>query len=152
MDDKSRSITKATFTEYLRNKGLRKTPERFAILDKVCDMDRHFDIETLYAAIEAEGFHVSRATLYNNMELFVDCGIVRKHQFGSQSAQYEREIGTTNHLHLICRQCGKIKEVNDPELVKFMSLRRYSAFHSMDFCLYVRGICAACARRNKRKK
>ncbi len=152
IDDKSRTMARAALTEYLRVKKLRKTPERYAILDKVCVMTRHFDIEALYVAIEDDGFHVSRATLYNTMELFIDCGIVRRHQFGSQPAQYELVAGMSNHLHLICQQCGKIKESQDPELVKFMNSRSYSAFHTSYFCLYVYGTCAACARRNKRKE
>lgn len=150
IDDRSRTTARAALTEYLRVKRLRKTPERYAILDKVCAMAHHFDIETLYAAIEDDGFHVSRATLYNAMDLFTDCGIVRRHKFGAEPAQYERAAGASNHLHLICQQCGKIKEAKDPELVKFMGTRRYSAFHASYFCLYVYGVCAACARRNKR--
>jgi len=150
IDEKSRTTAKAALTEYLRIKKLRKTPERYAILDKVCEMNRHFDIDMLYDIIEEDGFHVSRATLYNTMELFTDCGIVRRHQFGNQPMQYERVAGLSNHLHLICQQCGKIKEAKDPELVKFMNSRKYSAFHNAWFCLYVYGTCAACARRNKR--
>ena len=134
IDDKLRTAARATLTEYLKAKRLRKTPERYAILDKVCEMNKHFDIEALYAAIEGDGYHVSRATIYNTMELLSDCGIVRRHQFGAQPAQ-----------------CGKIKEVKDPELVSFMNSRRYSAFHDSYFCLYVYGICAACTRRNRRE-
>ena len=147
IDDKLRTAARATLTEYLKAKRLRKTPERYAILDKVCEMNKHFDIEALYAAIEGDGYHVSRATIYNTMELLSDCGIVRRHQFGAQPAQYERVSATVNHL----QQCGKIKEVKDPELVSFMNSRRYSAFHDSYFCLYVYGICAACTRRNRRE-
>ena len=98
IDEKSRTTAKAALTEYLRIKKLRKTPERYAILDKVCEMNRHFDIDMLYDIIEEDGFHVSRATLYNTMELFTDCGIVRRHQFGNQPMQYERVAGLSNHL------------------------------------------------------
>lgn len=150
-DDKSRISARAALTEYLKVKKLRKTPERYAILDKVYEMATHFDIDALYADIEKAGYHVSRATIYNTMELLSDCGIVRRHQFGAQPAQYERVSATVNHLHLICQQCGKIKEVKDPELVSFMNSRRYSAFHDSYFCLYVYGICAACTRRNRRE-
>lgn len=150
-DDKSRISARAALTEYLKVKKLRKTPERYAILDKVYEMATHFDIDALYADIEKDGYHVSRATIYNTMELLSDCGIVRRHQFGAQPAQYERVSATVNHLHLICQQCGKIKEVKDPELVSFMNSRRYSAFHDSYFCLYVYGICAACTRRNRRE-
>lgn len=150
MEDKSRISAKAAFTEYLKVKKLRKTPERYAILDKVFEMATHFDIDALYADIEKDGYHVSRATIYNTMELFTDCGLVRRHQFGSQPAQYERVTGLSTHLHLICQQCGKIKEAKDPELIAFMKNRNYSAFHASFFNMYVYGLCSACARRNKR--
>lgn len=150
-DEKSLAASRAALTEYLRVKNMRKTPERFAILDKVCAMNVHFDIEALYGAIAADGFHVSRATLYSTMDLFVDCGIVRRHQFGTQPAQYERVTGESNHVHLICRDCGRIKEAKDQELVRFINSRRYSAFNSAYFCLYVYGTCSACARRHRRE-
>ena len=150
IDDKLRTAARATLTEYLKAKRLRKTPERYAILDKVCEMNKHFDIEALYAAIEGDGYHVSRATIYNTMELLTDCGLVRRHQFGSQPAQYECVAGLSTHIHLICQQCGKIKEAKDPELIAFMKNRNYSAFHQAFFNMYVYGLCSACARRNKR--
>lgn len=150
LDEKSLIALRAALTEYLRVRNLRKTPERFAILDKIATMNRHFDIEMLYEAIGADGFHVSRATLYNTMELFSDCGIVRRHQFGTQPAQYEVVSGISNHLHLICRQCGRIKEVKDPELVKFINTRHYSAFQNSYFSLYIYGACNTCMRRDKR--
>ena len=149
-DDMSRISARAALTEYLKVKKLRKTPERYAILDKVYEMATHFDIDALYADIEKDGYHVSRATIYNTMELLTDCGLVRRHQFGSQPAQYECVAGLSTHIHLICQQCGKIKEAKDPELIAFMKNRNYSAFHQAFFNMYVYGLCSACARRNKR--
>ncbi len=63
VDDKTRNAAHAALTAYLSAKKLRRTPERFAILDKVCEMSHHFDIDELYSAIEADGYHVNSPTI-----------------------------------------------------------------------------------------
>lgn len=151
-DEKSKTAARAALTQYIHTKKMRRTPERYAILDKIFDIAEHFSIDMLYAALEQDGFHVSRATLYNSIQLFVDCGLLRKHQFDGKSAQYERVPGTGNHHHLICTQCGRIKEVKDVALVNMLNSRRYPTFHTAYFALYVYGLCSRCQRSNKRKK
>ncbi len=150
LEEKTLAAARAAFTEYLRVKKLRKTPERYAILDKVCQINGHFGIDELYTSVIADGFYVSKATLYNTIELFTKCGIVRKHQFGTSKALYEITTGIANHLHLICQQCGKIKEVKDSEFMAYMASKRFSSFNNSYFCLYVYGVCGTCARRKKR--
>lgn len=151
-EDKMKASVRATFTEYLQSRGLRKTPERYAILDKVCSMTEHFHVDALYSALETDAYHVSLATVYNTMDLLVDSGIVRRHQFNNQPVQYERIQGTGNHHHLICTQCGKIKDVKDTELMKTINTRRYPAFHTSYFSINVYGVCSRCMRRGKTKK
>lgn len=151
-DDKLKASARNAFTQYLQVKHLRKTPERFAILDKVFDVAEHFSIESLYESLEGETYHVSRATVYNTIQLLIDCGLVRRHQFDHNSARYERVPGVGNHHHLICTQCGKIKEVRDPELIRVLNAKRYPTFHTDYFVLYVYGICSRCAKRNRKNK
>ena len=146
-----KASARTTFTEYLQGKKLRKTPERHAILDKACDITEHFHIDTLYSELEAASYHVSLATVYNTMDLLIDCGLVRRHQFNNQPAQYEKVSGVGNHHHLICTQCGRIKDVKDQELLKMMNARRYPAFHTSYFAINVYGVCSRCQRRGKSK-
>lgn len=139
-----------SFTHFLESKKLRKTPERYAILDKVWEMRVHFDVESLYLAMEADAYHVSRATVYNTIDLLCECGILRKHQFGTHQAQYE--VASGNHFHLICTQCGKIKEVKDDQFISQISNRKYTAFTPAYFSAYVYGLCSTCVRHNKKQK
>lgn len=149
-EDRAILIARAKLTEYLTSNKLRKTPERFAILDVVFSHNDHFDIDTLYEEMESRSYHVSRSTVYNAMELFCDCGIVRKHQFGTQQAQYEKVMNSGNHHHLICTECGKIKEVKDADLMRFVSSRKYGTFNMSYFSLYVYGVCSACMKKMRK--
>ena len=152
-EDRLKEDARATLTRYLEEKHLRKTPERYAILDKVFEMSQHFFIDSLLDALEAESYHVCKATLYNCMQLFVQAGLVRKHQFDNQPAQYERVLGTQqeNHYHLVCRYCGKVKEVRAPEILKELSKVKSRTFHAEFYSAYVYGICSTCNRKMKKE-
>jgi len=107
---------KEIFSNYLGEHSHRKTPERFAILAEVYSSEGHFDIESLYVQMKAKNYRVSRATLYNTIELLLDCKLVTKHQFGKNIAHFERSYKYAQHDHLICQDCGKVFEFCDPRI------------------------------------
>jgi Fur family transcriptional regulator, ferric uptake regulator len=104
------------FAAYLENKGLRKTPERFTILKEIYTRDDHFDVEELYISLKNKRFQISRATVYNTLDVLVECDLVSKHQFGRQMAQYEKSYGRRQHDHLICTDCNRVTEFCDPRI------------------------------------
>lgn len=147
-DDKLLEAARKTLEKFLKTRGMRRTPERTTLLEKVFSTGEHFYIDVLCESLELEGFHVSRSTVYATMQLFLEAGLVRRHQFGNQPAQYERVLPGTagNHIHLVCTVCGRVKEARDPALGEMLCRRSYAGFRPSECALYVYGVCGRCER------
>ncbi len=113
---------KQIFAKYLEEKKLRKTPERFALLEEIYTRADHFDAEQLYIDMKTKNFKVSRATVYNTLDILSECSLIRKHHFGQNLSYYEKSYKYQQHDHLICTQCNKILEFCDPRIQNIRNL------------------------------
>ena len=106
----------ALFSAFLKERNQRQTPERFAVLDEIYATDDHVDADELYLRLKGKGSRVSRATVYNTLDLLLECDLVVRHQFGKNQAKYEHAYRYWQHDHLICLDCNELLEFCDPRL------------------------------------
>lgn len=150
-EENSFESIKAVFTDYLKKNHHRKTPERYAILERINSYEGHFNADILYNSMK-ENYRVSLATVYNTLELLLDCKLIIKHQLGGQFAQYEKAFGNNTHHHLICTNCGKVKEFSDKQIRVAIQSHTFAHFQMSHYSLYLFGLCSKCKEELKTPK
>ncbi len=140
---------------YLEMNNHRKTVERYTILRAVYSIHGHFTLEELSDKLANEmNFQVSRATLYNTINLFMALRLVIRHRFQG-TTKYEACYDNDSHCHQICTMCGKVTEVKSPEIISAVENMPTKRFRKDGFTLYVYGVCSSCqakATRRRRKE
>ena len=133
------------FREYIRQRGLRRTPEREQILEEIFMIHGHFDVDELYLRLKDKGSKVSKASIYRVLPLMIDCGLVREVDYNDGHWHYEHIYGHAHHSHLRCLRCGEILEFEEPTLdLLEEQLGREYGYRIKGYQLQVHGFCATC--------
>lgn len=138
---------KDIFTAYMQEKGLRKTSERYAILEEIYIHPGHFNVESLFEAMLRKNYRVSLATVYNTLQLLLDCNLIVKHRFENNMSLFEPTYDITPHEHLVCLHCGKVEELTDIHIDEAIeSIKNKCGFLVHHHLLYIYGLCKECQK------
>ena len=158
--DKKESIARQTqpltslrerLTRYMEEKALRKTPERYEILRVAGLANGIFNIDELMELMQEHAkFQVSRATLFNTMELFLDAGLVIKHPLAT-AAHYELRTDIAPKAYVICRQCNTITKVSTSTARMALVNLHVRYFSIEEKLLYMNGLCRKCQAKNRQE-
>ena len=135
---------KRIFTDFIERKGLRRTPERFAIVDIIYSIQGGFDIDSLSEHLQRKKIKISKATLYNTIDLLVECELIKKQSHKGLS-RYEKSYECIQRDHLICTNCGEVIEFCDPRIEEIQTTAsRLMNFDIHHYSLHIYGVCEAC--------
>jgi len=134
--------------KHLKSSGnLRSTSSRIAVLNAVLQSQGHFDAESLYYRMISGGTKISKATVYNTLDLLQECGLVSKYRFTEHSSRYEKAFGRPHHHHLICLECGDLIEFVNERLNRIQEeVCSEKNFSPQSSSLQIFGTCAKCRK------
>ncbi len=133
------------FEDYLREENYRVTPERFEVLDAVMGTTGHFDADELFLTLKKSGSKVSRATVYNTLDILEECELVFKTRLKDHGSRYEKAFGRSHHDHLVCVKCGKIVEFVDDGIEQAQqAIAKKFKFSLISHSHQIFGLCPDC--------
>lgn len=138
-------------TEYMLERKMRKTPERYEVMRIASTIKGIFTIDELAERMETEAtFTVSRATLFSTMEMLVDAQLIIKHSL-TRAAHYEFNTQQTSTICVVCSACGSVRAIDKAEVNKYLSALKVRMFIVQHPVLYLHGLCRKCANIKKKQ-
>jgi Fur family transcriptional regulator, peroxide stress response regulator len=135
----------------LKESGVRITPQRHAVLDYLMNSQIHPTADDIYKALEGKFPNMSVATVYNNLRVLRENGLVRELTYGDSSSRFDCNL--TEHYHVICESCGKIVDFHYPSLDEVESLaEKVTGFDVSHHRMEVYGVCEECQQLDRNKR
>ena len=132
----------------LKDSGVRITPQRHAILEYLIKSMSHPTADEIYKALEGKFPNMSVATVYNNLRVFREVGLVKELTYGDSSSRFD--CNTSDHYHSICEECGKIVDFHYPGLDEVEALVEHvTGFKVNNHRMEVYGVCPDCQKTKK---
>lgn len=136
-----------TFRRFLEARGLRMTRDRRAIVEQIFSTSEHFSMDDLFIALRLKGERLSKTTLYRNLPLLIESGLIRRVPDESASGRFEHVWGQPHHDHLICLGCGREIEFSCDEIEKAQEeICRMFDFEPVRHRLGIWGYCRNCRK------
>ncbi len=130
----------------LKETGVRITPQRHAILEYLINSMSHPTADDIYKALEGKFPNMSVATVYNNLRVFKEVGLVKELPYGDSSSRFD--FITTQHYHVICEECGKIVDFHYPGLDEVEALAAHvTGFKVSHHRMEIYGSCQECQKK-----
>ena len=134
--------------KFIREKGLRYTPQREEILKVFLSVEKHFSADELHKVVRKKKPAIGYVTIYRTMKLLEEAGLCSEVDFGDGIARFEHRYGHGHHDHLVCVKCGSYTEVVKPQIEKLQNeLAKERRFIPLRHKLQIFGVCHKCLRR-----
>lgn len=129
----------------LKEKGVRFTPQRQAILEYLLGTDTHPTAEDIYQYVKAKFPGVSLGTIYNTLNMLKEHGYILELSYGDMSSRFDGNA--KNHYHVVCSECSKVVDFHRPLIQLEQEAEQKTGFHIMGHRLEFYGICPECRKK-----
>jgi len=125
----------------------RSTEQRRIILRIIQQAGGHLDADDIYRQARQNLPVISLSTVYRNLQLFKDLGLIEEHQFDGIGRRYEG-MPRSKHHHLVCLGCGRVLDFRCPSTESLKSrISKQEGFEVIDAEVRLVGYCPECQQR-----
>jgi Fur family ferric uptake transcriptional regulator len=136
------------FRRYLREHRQPVTRQRDLVAQVVFLSENHPSVDGIRRALKERGQQVGLATVYRTLEVLVESGLVRAHDFGEGFKRYEPMPAQTHHEHLLCERCGRVVEFQNERLERMLPIiADEHGFQHRRHRVEIYGVCRECRQR-----
>lgn len=133
----------------IKSKPLRSTRQRAIILEVLKATSLHPTADWIYRKVRRKRPNVSLGTIYRNLNLLKEMGLIKELKFGKKTSRYDGKF--VPHHHIFCIHCGKLEDVNCNLHADFnKTVEKTSGYRIVAHQLEFNGICPECLKTKKR--